>query len=219
MHHALSDLRLINGVMGVFVFSPKSGVIACDVPGVVKRDKLSQAGRTISRIIGAGVSGFPELKDLVLTYSEMVLLIRVLKGGVVLTVMCDPALNINLLAMSLNLAQEDLDGLAEQPPEEPPTEEAESAAAAVEAKVAVTVESVKDDAALGPVFEQMRKALAKVIGPMASIIFDDSLEAWLAAHSPAPSCLSALAKIISKEIGDEAMAAKYMELIKDIKLS
>lgn len=222
MHHALSDLRLINGVMGAFVFSQQSGVIACDVPGVAKRDKLAQAGRTITRIIGAGVSGFPELKDLVLTYSEMVLLVRVLKGGAVLTVMCDPSLNVNLLAMSLNLAQADLDVLAEMSPEEAAEESAEAKPAEPKAEQAsmaapqVTIASVKADKELGAVLDNMQKALAKVIGPMASIILDDSLEQWLASNSPEASSLGELENVICVEINDEGKAAQYRELLKDL---
>jgi hypothetical protein len=232
MQQALSDLRLISGVIGSFVFDPRKGLLASDVPAGFKKDKLGQAGRMVSRSITAGRTGFSEMKDLVFNFNEMFLLVRELRPGVILVVMGENSLNVNLLAMSLNLAAEDLVALSDLPPEEgeappPPAPAPAPVAAPVAAPAAPppppppppgasrswTVESIKEDKNYGPVLAEIKAALAKVMGPMAGIILDDGLKAWIAAAEPSAKAIPALVDIICKDIGDLERSQKFKSLL------
>lgn len=237
MQQALSDLRLISGVIGSFVFDPRKGILASDVPAGFKKDKLGQAGRMVSRSITAGRTGFSEMKDLVFNFNEMFLLVREIRPGVILVVMGENSLNVNLLAMSLNLATEDLAALADLPPEEgeaPPVAPPAPAPAHVPAPAPVaapaptpaappppppqasrnwTVDMIKEDKNYGPVLAELKAALAKVMGPMAGIILDDSLKAWIAASEPSAKGIPALVDIICKDIGDLDRSQKFKSLL------
>lgn len=230
MQQALSDLRLISGVIGSFVFDPRKGILASDVPAGFKKDKLGQAGRMVSRSITAGRTGFSEMKDLVFNFNEMFLLVREIRPGVILVVMGENSLNVNLLAMSLNLATEDLAALADLPPEEgeapspvaPPPAPAPAAAPAApppppppppQASRSWTVDMLKEDKNYGPVLAELKAALAKVMGPMAGIVLDDSLKGWIATAEPSAKGIPALVDIICKDIGDLERSQKFKGLI------
>jgi len=227
MQHALTDLRLISGVMGSFIMAPKRGIVACDVPGVLKQDKLNQAGRLVSRIVGAGKTGFANMRDMVLNYSEMFIFIRLLKDGAILVIMGDPTMNINLLAMSLNLAQEDFDTLLAAAPSTPvaatptagsaaPSAAAQSPQQSAAAGGPLSLEQLNAHHELAPAFEELRHNLAKVMGPMASIIFDDALLRWAASHPVNTSGLLNLVEVVCIEIGDLSLADQYRNITKDI---
>jgi hypothetical protein len=177
------------------------------------------------------------MKDLVFNFSEMFLLVRELKTGVILVVMGENSLNVNLLAMSLNLAVEDLVLLADLPPEDAAEAPAPPAPAPAQTQAAPpqpapapvspappppqssktwTVEALKEDRNYGPVLAEIKAALAKVMGPMAGIILDDSIKAWLAAAEPSAKAMPALVDIICKDIGDLDRAQKFKALVAGI---
>ncbi len=61
--------------------------------------------------------------------------------------------------------------------------------------------------------QAMQGALAKVIGPMAKIIFLECLEKWLQRNAPSREKLPALTDLVLREIADPEKAVKYQNML------
>jgi hypothetical protein len=57
----------------------------------------------------------------------------------------------------------------------------------------------------------MQSALSKVVGPMAKIVFFDSLEQWVRLGTPCKESLPLLTDIVTEEIGDADLANGFKE--------
>lgn len=225
MPQVLSDVRSVGGVVGCFIFDPKAGVVAADAPALFKPAKLMEVGRALAKTMKAAKMALPDGADVSFYYEEILIVSRDLGKGALLVVLCDPSMNVNLLSMSLNLAMEELQELAQRSsqsaaqekaasappsPPPPPPPPAQKAAPAPSPKAAPKAHDAGHSPSLDE--ETMRAlegALAKVVGPMALIIFRDSYEVWRArgdAHT------GGLVSVVCEEIGDEAKADRFRAL-------
>jgi predicted regulator of Ras-like GTPase activity (Roadblock/LC7/MglB family) len=218
MSQVLAELKSISGLMGAVLLDPRRGVIASNVPPLFKADKIEAAARTLGKMFGAGRIGFPSTRDLVLHYSEMVLVVREIKQEIYLIAMCEPTINMGFLSMSLGLAAEDLAAAAAAPaaPTAAPVPAAPAAPApsAPLAKAAsMSVEEIRATDGLATPLSAMEAALNKIMGPMSKIIMRDSLRTWAEQVQPRRETLGKLLDILCREIGDEGKAQEYRALV------
>lgn len=196
MKNLVTEIKAIPGVIGACCYHSQKGLVANSLPGLFKPDKLLQIGKHIARLLAAGRLNFPDLTDIVLQYEETTLVGKSLDQNLVLAVLCDPGINMNLLTMSLNLAMENLPSKAEeQPPAVQPPPDSESAAP-----------PPKD-------LEPVRSSLAKVVGPMATIMFEEALNEARQTGATGKALLTHLENILVREIGDETMADQFRQLL------
>ncbi|GAB4175448.1 MAG: hypothetical protein Tsb0017_26810 [Geothermobacteraceae bacterium] len=206
MQNLVTEIKAIPGVIGACCHHSQQGLVANSLPGLFKPDKLAAMGKHMARLLAAGRLNFPDLNDMVLQYEETTIVGKSIDQNLVLAVLCDPGINMNLLTMSLNLAMENL-SLDRQPPVSstlPPPAGTGSQAASQPA-MAITKE-----------MEAMKTALSKVVGPMASIMFDDALREAADFGESGNTLLARLQAILTREIGDEEMAARYRQLVSDV---
>ncbi|MCF6179574.1 MAG: hypothetical protein L3J63_09340 [Geopsychrobacter sp.] len=197
MKQAIDELKAIPGVVGACLFGAQEGLIQSNLPGIFKPEKLTEVGKQLTKLLVAGRLSFSDLSDLSLHYDESVVIARELRKGLTVFVICDPSFNHNLLTMSLNLLQEEMrgqvdvqrSGFAEDSTPRP-------AVPLASPPVAGTV-----DADLEPLLAELRALLAKVLGPMAAIIFDEVREQW-AVQGAVASRVNELVKLLHVEIGD-----------------
>lgn len=208
MQQLVNDLKSIPGVIGACCFDSKNGLMANSLPSLFKQDRLNNIGKLLAKIVSAGRLNFPDLADLLLSYEETTILCRPLGGNLYLVILCDPGVNMNLLTMSLNLALEDLavqgDGGSVQ-----------AATPQAGGQMQTSSESLMENSSLAKPLKTMRELLAKIIGPMAGIVFDDTLAQWCASAPPGKNGLPRLLDMLNKEIGDDEKAAKYRDLVRD----
>ncbi|RMF44512.1 MAG: hypothetical protein D6751_08910 [Deltaproteobacteria bacterium] len=201
MQNLVSEIKAIPGVIGACCHHSQQGLVANSLPGLFKTDKLAAMGKHMARLLAAGRLNFPDLNDMVLQYEETTIVGKSIEQNLVLAVLCDPGINMNLLTMSLNLAMDNL-SLDPQPAAAAPPPA--GGAAATEVPVA-------DSKAI----EVMKNALSKVVGPMASIMFEDALQEAHQSGESGNKLLTRLQAILTREIGDEEMAANYRQLVSD----
>lgn len=68
----------------------------------------------------------------------------------------------------------------------------------------------------GPLAEtlaEMQAALAKVMGPMASIIFMEAQSQWISGSNPSEATLGELVKILTKEIKDPERIKRFRDTV------
>lgn len=207
MNQVLSDIKSVGGVVGCFLYDAKAGVAASDVPAVFKPAKLAEVGRSLAKTLKAANLANPGATDLSLYYEEILVVAREVAKGSVLVVLCDPAMNVNLLSMSINLSMDELVELAgaatasgaPEPRQPEPAKPASAPAPSKAAKKAVLYENG---------YRELHAALAKVVGPMAAIILADAREKWEAGGGDADALLA----LLKAEIGDSAKAERFASL-------
>jgi len=210
MKQVLEEVKAIPGVVGGFVFNSRKGVAANNLPPVFKEAKLVNIGKMLSKMYLSGKTNFSDITEISLYYEESVVIIREAASDLFLIVISDPSVNLNLLTMSLNLIMDDFNTLTELDME--PIQGAKTGSGAAPKKI-VTAEEVLQSTPLGNDLNSMKAALAKVMGPMAKIIFTDALNEWLQSNMPSYAELGRLVAILEREINDSDKSAYYRELI------
>lgn len=204
MQQMLDDLKSIPGVLGAFGYRAREGILCNNLPRLFKAERLAEAARSLSRITAAGRRGLPELSEVLIRFDESLLLCRPLEAGLYLIVVCDPGVNQNLLALSLNLALEDFQPSAASPP----------VAAAVAAPTpAADPALLRQSGPLASALQEMARLLAKVMGPMAGMVFDEALAAWAAQETPSKAGLPRLTEALCGELDDPEKSARYRQLV------
>lgn len=208
MKQVLEEVKAIPGVVGGFVFNSRKGVAANNLPPVFKEAKLLNIGKMLSKMYLSGKTNFSDITEISLYYEESIVIVREAAPELFLIVISDPSVNLNLLTMSLNLIMDDFNTLTELDLGPIQGEKAASAP-----KKTVTAEEVLQSGPMSGDLNSMRAALAKVMGPMAKIIFTDALNEWLQSDTPSYAALEHLVVILEREINDSDKSAYYRELI------
>jgi len=208
MNHVIEDLKSISGVLGGFIFNPQKGIFANNLPPIYKVPKLTEIGRMVVKIYNTGGINFSSITDVSLYYEETIIIIKEVTHNLFLIVFGDPDSNINLLTISMNLIVQELKKAADGDiiESQPILEEVSGKA--------YTVEEVLESGPMSKPLKGMQTALAKIMGPMASIIFGDAIKEWLQKNQPSFSTLQNLIDILAREIGDPGKMRSYNQMIK-----
>lgn len=210
MDTVLKELASTPDLKGAFVYQAKGGILGNTLPPVFKPSKVQAMGKVLSKIHAAGCMNFPDLSDITLSFDESTIFVRDLPGKAYVALVGGPTFNVNLAALSLHVVMEDLkDVLARGDREQavvlPMAEQAP--------KAAISPEELMESRTLGPVLQGMHTALAKVVGPMAGIIFMECLERWAGEVEPRRENLPKLLALLVQETGGAANEATYRKLV------
>jgi predicted regulator of Ras-like GTPase activity (Roadblock/LC7/MglB family) len=223
MQQLIDDLKSTPGVIGAYVFHSKEGVRFSNLPSIFKPDRIAEITKSLIKIHGAGKQNFPDLVEVFINYEESMLFCRQFNASEYLIAVCDPGMNLNVLAMSLNLALEEITGQSDATQSSPavtgqepagapaasPTQEQTPASSAVSS----TSSELYETGPLAKPLQEMSKMLAKILGPMAVIVFEDTVAKWAKGRTPSPSELPALVESLCLEIDDSEKAKRYQELV------
>jgi len=215
MQQLIDDLKSIPGVIGAYVFRTNQGVQCSNLPSIFKPERIADITKSLIKIHTAGKQNFADLVEVFINYEESMLFCRQFTPSNYVMAVCDPGMNLGVLAMSLNMALEEVSGrvAAEEasPPEVQEAEVLEQPAAPAPPAAASPPSFEKGP--LAKPLEEMSKLLAKILGPMALIVFDDTVAKWAAGRTPTPSDLPELVDSLCREIDDSEKAKRYQELV------
>jgi len=203
MLHLIDELKVIPGIMGACIVNSQTGVQATNLPAIFKDDRLALVGKHLLKLYAVGRMSFDDLTDVTLNYDESVVVARELEKNLIIFVICDPSFNQNLLTVSLNLLHEEfkLGNFTKG--------EAEVVAAAPVSPSPPPVELKISQQLLA----EMKKALGKILGPMAGFIFDEVMESWSEQGAADVSRIEELIEQLNQEIADQGKIDKYRQLI------
>lgn len=215
MNRVLADIKSIGGVVGSFLYDLKGGVLAADVPGVFKAEKLAQVGRSLAKTFAAGNLSVKDLQDLVLQYEELLILARPVEKNVFLVVLCDPGINVNLLVMSLRLAMEEVrEAVGASAPAQPTASRQPASAPSSPPPPQPLPSEQTEGAALEEAeLTELALALAKVMGPMASVVFAETLAGWRARTGGARTGVGELIEELCGEIGQRDKVDRFLGFV------
>ncbi len=207
MNKMMEEIKALPGVVGGFVMDDGKGLLVNNLPSFFKEARLLEVGKKLQKIYRAGLPNFPDSAEVSLFYAESVLIIRPVEGLQFLILVCDPAVNINMLSMSLNLALESLAG-----------KEAAEAFEVADSPQATSPATVLEPGyvLLGPLGGPLRKieaALVQIMGPMGALIFEDALDRWCAGGLVSTESLPQLVQLVAEEIGDAKKRQDFAHLL------
>lgn len=206
MNDLLEELKVIPGVVGGYFISLKKGLLASNMPTIFKQPKILEVSKQLIKVNSAGKMNFPDTSEIFINYEEMVLVVKIVSPQRYLILFCDSSVNTNMLAMSINLSLESMPEITAQP-------ETTTAQLAPLTVSQLTPETVMNLPELAGPLRKMADGLAQVMGPMAEVIFEESLQEWLDLGQGSVEKLPGLLKIIKDEIGDPKKSKEYQSLI------
>jgi hypothetical protein len=224
MKEILSDTLTIPGVIGGFFYHRDRGVLAVELPTVFKPDKLEQMARMLLKIFSSGLTNLNGVAEVSICYEETILVARALDEASYLILLCETNVNLELLGMSLNLSLEDALGrlnqefLADDSPAESPAPANNSLTRMAEQPPLMDNKedlSAISSVPLDEVLQGMQNCLAKVIGPIAKIVFQDAVHQWRQHASTDASDFPMLMNMVLSLIDDPDHKRKFQELITD----
>jgi len=208
---ALDELKAVQGVTGAYIYSAKGNVIANNLPEIYKEAKLLNIGKALAKLYTAGGLTFPDISDVFLSYEESIVIGREIADKSYLIILSEPSLNVNLVTLTMNLIKDDIkEAIQNGAPEQPVTAEELPAGKKVTANELITT------GILAAPLQEMQAALAKVMGPMAKVIFIECVEKWQAVCPPSSKNFPKLMDIIVTGIKDPEKVHRYEELVKSI---
>jgi hypothetical protein len=209
MEMVLEDIKCMPGVSCVFCFDTRSGIVGRIAASEFSNETLSAVGRTLAKIFSGGKQVFADLQSVQLSLDRWNILIIWVVETYYLTIIHEQSLNPNLLSMTLVQTKKDLTALLAGPGAGPTP-------AAVEGSENRS-EKIRQALLNGPyprILAAVENSLARVMGPMASIVFQETLEKWTQSIDGLNrSTLDNLVKMLSSEIGDPDKAQAFEQQI------
>lgn len=108
MLYLVNELKVVPGVLGACLFSVDEGVKVANMPAVFKVERLELIGGHLAKMYAAGMTTFDTIGGLCLHFDESIIVARAFTPDVLCFVVCDPAYNLNVLAMTLDGMQEEV---------------------------------------------------------------------------------------------------------------
>jgi predicted regulator of Ras-like GTPase activity (Roadblock/LC7/MglB family) len=199
MEDILKDINAVSGVTGCFVCNSTGQVIASALPNLFDEAILSTVGRTMTQTMsGLAIARRRKIGDIDLVYDQSRLIAKNLREGC-LCILCVRSINMPLLNLTANVAAKKLAaGLKGKAVEKPsPRREAKAPAG-----------PPVDTAFLG----QLEQELARAIGPMATLVIDEEIEALGESRESFPWAKATyLVEKVSTEIADEGKRLRFTE--------
>ncbi|MDM8536385.1 hypothetical protein QUF70_06495 [Desulfobacterales bacterium HSG17] len=211
MNKILDEIKSIPGMIGGFIFNSQKGIRASNLPMIFKEDRLQKIAGMLIKMYSNGRTNFSDILEISIYYDESVLIIRDIGDSTYLIILCDPSINENLLTMSLNLVMGDLKKQKE--PHEKISISESGKNKNIGPKNEINGENLLNEGPMSEKLKGMQTALAKIVGPMAKIIFIDALDEWVKIEQPGFSSINTLVKILGREIGDPEKTIYYRNLI------
>lgn len=210
MNSVLNEIKSIPGITGGFIFGPTHGIVANNLPSVFKEQNLDKIGNSLDKMYSSSKSNFTDVTELSLYYEESTLIVRPVGKTSLLVIICDPSINHNLLTMILNMVADKIEKIGTELDQADNKNEQEQLPAPSEK---ISPEEFINDGPLSKQLQGMQKALFKIVGPMAKIIFKDAVSIWIESNSPTSSSFPRLFDILREEINDVEKEERYFTLI------
>ncbi len=225
MDQVFSEILGTPGVQGLFVFSPPDKVLVNTLASRLDGPGLINSGKLLQRIHSATRMNIADVSELLLFYEEALLLVKEIADKIFLVVMAEGSANPYLITTSIGMTLDDLKlwvqgqhpapsapSVPSAPPASPaPRPELEVKPAPATSKP--SPEELMESGPLADTLSELQSNLARVMGPMASIISPEALTQWISASNPSEATLGELVKILTKEIRDPERIRRFREML------
>lgn len=213
MRRLLREISVIPGVTGSCIFDKTAGALCSDFSADLPVELTENVGIHFVRLIQMGNMNKLDIKSAHFRFDKYSVVGLPLDTGAILLAICDSEANCSLVATTAAMLAEDMrDELTNPLPEDGEEGVEETAqdtkASAGEQEGTVTVR---------PQLEEIEKALAAAIGPVAGMVMTDYVNKWIQKGPAAKSRLDELVTMLCEEIGDTNLTKEFQANIRHLR--
>jgi hypothetical protein len=206
MDELLQELKMLPGVLGVFVSVDKPDIIFSIVPAGYDHETLTLMGVSLQRIFKMNASCRLTVNSVEMRFPDAMVLVKHIRDGSLLVILCETEANFSLINMTSNMLLGELALGVEKVRANPDAaRQATSAKKAGSMDFAQAQQEEPMKSAL-PVFQE---ALARAIGPIAAMLVKEIVGKWLSGGACAKERFPELVDLFCQEIGDAALEKKF----------
>ena len=211
----LSDIiASLPEISGGFLYAPDKGIYSNPTVGISTDDSLQQIGMKLTKIVSMVATQFSDTNAIRVNFKDLILFGTAIHNSHWMFLLHQPSLSPGMLRMTvqmaLNIEPETIqqDQITEIP--QTPDPNAQLTAASTEN---IMGSLLAPESELERPLTTMQEQLAHYIGPVAGLIFQDSVETWAANNTPSLDNLPALISILEEEIDEEDDRTAFRDCI------
>ena len=209
MNKIFKKLVATPGVIGAFIYHGESGVQEKSMPAVFRDDNLKRIATLLIKMFSAGNKGFSDISEVSLYYEESIVFIREPVDKHYLIVFCDTASGKDQLKRPITRVRNDLEqALTNRKKTRPKPTMAAFPKVNLDGP-GLQAEVLMNSSPMSTSLKGMQASLAKVMGPVAKIIFTDALHNWIETDQPSFDSMPVLVDMLAHEINDNAKFKDY----------
>lgn len=192
-------------VLGGFLYHPQKGIYSKQTAALASDDSLQEVGLKLTKIVSMISVHFQDTGDIRVCFKDLILYGTRIDEGGWLFLLHHPSLSPGMLKMTVQMAL-NMGPDPSLPPNLPDNTLQEHN---TPSQPQDSPRNTSIDALLGPhsplkkTLDDIQGQLAQHIGPIAGLVFQDSLEIWAAQAPPSLDGLPGLVSLIEEEIEDE----------------
>ncbi len=224
MKDLLQEIKMLQGVVGVFVYTTNLGVIAMDVPSTFSEPALDRIGNFVKAFYGNQTTQDCDIMSLEVKNDDSLFLYKKIDSGATLVAICEANVSMPLVNMTTSMLLAELKASADLITVKPSFAELDGAskpapkvATAVAPKAAtsqtpppsVDVDKLMTEGPFSAIASKLEDAMARAIGPIGSMVVRDCVEKWVQGGSPSKNRFNELLGHLVKEIGDSQLEDEF----------
>lgn len=209
----LSDIiASLPEVSGGFLYSSQQGVYSNQTAAFANDSSLVEVGRKLSKIVATISELFQDTGGIRVSFRDLILYGTQIETDHWLFLLHQPSLSSGMLKMTVRMALNIDSGVGSSDEEDLP--DAQNQEKTIPDESTGINESMIDillapESELKEPLEAMEEKLAHFIGPVAGLVFKDSVENWAQNATPSMENIPELIGMIEKEIDDEEDRIKF----------
>ena len=215
MEMVLESIQSLPGVSCVFFFEPNVGIVSRKSGPDYNEENLSSVAQTLEKFFSWGAELFSDIEHISLQYDLSCISVTHATKRLYLIIIHDPILDANLLDMTVSQALNNPKTSFKSGLDSTGTASvSESGPSGAAQPANRRMEAILSSEPASRILSILEDALNKVMGPMASIIFGDTREAWINSIDRLnQSAIEQLIQMLCTEIGEPEKIKVFKNLI------
>ncbi len=218
MDSLLKEINMLPGIFGCFIYSGSYELMAAQLPPIFKEKTIKTIGNLLSRTFKMSARAHLGLTGMEVKFAGSKIISKSLPQGALLVMICEPAVNMSLINMTIAMLMSDLQSAVNKSPEQVQTLTPGSGRQppVVTTEKIPTSQEIDIDSKLALILEDIKEALAYAIGPIAGQVMRDLIETWAQHGATSRQRLPALATLLCQEINDKELEAAFMKQVRPL---
>jgi len=212
MDSLLKEINMLPGVFGCFVYTGNQELAAAKLPPIFKDNTIKTMGNLLTRTIKMGALANLDIETIEFKFDVSLIIVKPLEQGAILVMVCEPVVNKSLINMTTAMLINDIQATINRGPVQAQKSPAQAETAPRQEQP--QKQEAEIDAALAPILESIKDALAYAIGPIAGQIMLATIETWAQQGPTSKQRLPDLAALLCKEINDKELEKEFRTQIK-----
>lgn len=212
MRKLLREISVIPGVTGSCIFDKAAGALCSDFKSDLPVELTESVGIHFVRLVQMGTMNKLNIKSAHFRFDRYSVVGLPLDTGAILLAICESEANCSLVATTAAMLAQDMrDELTNPTPESGDVKEN-----APVKDQPVAKDEPDNSASLKPQLDEIERALAGAIGPVAGMVMADHFNKWSQNGPANTSRLGELVEMLVAEIGDDGLVKEFQASIKHL---